>query len=1113
MAKPKLEDGLIDITDQIIIPQTQQASTQDGLVDITDQIDGETPQPEEGGYDLLGGAKVLGGTLLRVPENIGAAAVQVVKGQSGATVVNRDKADDFVKWVDDRNKERQIALQKEYGESKVFPGVKVTDVGELAQNAGFSGIGMVTGLAAGVGATLLTKSPAAGWAAGAAASGTTAYRQVGNQFTTQYLEMKNEEKQQSAGQPLTLDEENILKKDFETKAMQYGLWEAVPEALGNVGELKVLITPLSRMFGKHLATKLMSKVFGLYGTELATEAVTQHGETNLEIEAGLNKTDTKRSFLSPTDIAKSAEEVYPQVFLLTTLMAGAGTVANKGYEGYTDRKRSALVQEAVANGAHTMLSDEQLSTVLKDAETFSIKRPGDTGLGRSILELKQEARNRMDQTSNPNESVTNNSAAADVPDFEPTPENKAVALDTFRNEINNKKLSLQDAITTKKRLEKSMPESADDLNKIIIEAEANKLFSQVVMPMETGQVVPPVGLPIAPPQGANLTFGENIAPYDYNKTWEDYYDANVQPIVDRNNAKITELKKKGSNKWAKEQIALLNGEISQAQGQAENAFFAAFDAYSKPIIERARQQGLIQNEEDETQLKDTIQELTDGHVHDNQRGTWDKVPLAEQALDEFRAWKEIAPEGEQKTIPKEIPKELSSTEKGGPIAIPGGQDYTVVMKEIDSRYPLKFQPNSDYDTAGPNGEAIDSQAYDNAHTDEMARVWGFEAPNVDEYGWSRYDFKNKETLKAPPNKKGYASLNDIDLDQAPNGKWSYGISFNLGTGGESFGSSVFDDIQYDNRDEALRGAISSIRKKIDKSLKEKNVTQAAKDEGKKLTKWLDSIAPTVASDNKIAGTGGKRGPANDRLHESEVDKVPTVPLAGNLSKLETENWKHGGARWEDKENRIEYELNAPETGANPSKYWEGGIRHKGWAQESVKFNTRDEVIQWLDNYDTNKIDKDAWGPGQQFIDEMFGKGSYERVIKDVTPDNESKIQAAIADAKKNGPSNEFRALFGGIDPKIAGTTNEAVSALAKELGLVYRDVKENQVIEEDDAAVAKENIENIADDFRAEVKDDGVPGGTRTPLAKKLYAAELKEASEKRDNLNALLDCLGGIAI
>ena len=135
--------------------------------------------------------------------------------------------------------------------------------------------------------------------------------------------------------------------------------------------------------------------------------------------------------------------------------------------------------------------------------------------------------------------------------------------------------------------------------------------------------------------------------------------------------------------------------------------------------------------------------------------------------------------------------------------------------------------------------------------------------------------------------------------------------------------------------------------------------------------------------------------------------------------------------------------------------------HKGWAQEAKKFKTKEEAVKWLEDYDTSNINKDNWGPGEQFFREMFGDNFDEEIQDKITPDNETAVKAAITDAKKNGPSPEFRALFGGIDPEIAGTTADKVKALADELGLPYR-TEEEAAAPEPKADIMKE-ISEISD--------------------------------------------------
>jgi hypothetical protein len=90
----------------------------------------------------------------------------------------------------------------------------------------------------------------AAWVAGTAASGAAAYNMATYQIMQQYLELMNQEKITRTGQGLTLDEENQLKKDFDGKAREYGLWEAIPEALSNLAFGKILTAPLTKIVGR-----------------------------------------------------------------------------------------------------------------------------------------------------------------------------------------------------------------------------------------------------------------------------------------------------------------------------------------------------------------------------------------------------------------------------------------------------------------------------------------------------------------------------------------------------------------------------------------------------------------------------------------------------------------------------------------------------------------------------------------------------------------------------------------------------------------------------------------------------------------------------------------------
>jgi hypothetical protein len=78
----------------------------------------------EPSYNVIGGLKTLGGSILRAPENIAAAALTAIKGKEGATVTKSDWMTDYIKEVDIRNKERSAEVEKEYGKgTKFVPGI------------------------------------------------------------------------------------------------------------------------------------------------------------------------------------------------------------------------------------------------------------------------------------------------------------------------------------------------------------------------------------------------------------------------------------------------------------------------------------------------------------------------------------------------------------------------------------------------------------------------------------------------------------------------------------------------------------------------------------------------------------------------------------------------------------------------------------------------------------------------------------------------------------------------------------------------------------------------------------------------------------------------------
>lgn len=280
-----------------------------------------TTQPENE-TNFWGGVKTFVTGLTKLPKTVAASVLQATQGKKGASVTDKDWADRFISNVaQDINKFVEETKGK-YGEAKMLPGVpfKITDIASLPQNLGYSIASMGAGAAAAV-PTALTGAIPLAMGAGGVASGAMAYSMTTYQIMQQYLEAKDQEKRAKTGKGLTKEEEAKLKDYFDKKATEYGLWEAVPEGLSNLifagAWSKPFLAALQKTAGKSIASKVAGAVLKTYASELATETVTQKGQSAIEAEVGL-----REGKIGWTDAFK---EVFPQTFLLTSVMAGAGS--------------------------------------------------------------------------------------------------------------------------------------------------------------------------------------------------------------------------------------------------------------------------------------------------------------------------------------------------------------------------------------------------------------------------------------------------------------------------------------------------------------------------------------------------------------------------------------------------------------------------------------------------------------------------------------------------------------------------------------------------------------------------------------------------------------------
>uniref|UniRef100_A0A6M3IQX0 Uncharacterized protein n=1 Tax=viral metagenome TaxID=1070528 RepID=A0A6M3IQX0_9ZZZZ len=315
--------------------------------------------------NYIGVFKILGEGLTKLPRQLGASILQSFQGYKGASVVNKDWADKFIGEAQtDLNKFAQDTVS-EYGNMRLP--ISVEDLATLPQSIAFSLTSMGGGLVAGIPVALAPVPGArvAAWGIGSTASGAVAFGMASYQIMQQYLELKNEEMKNTVGRELTLEEENTLKKDFSNKAVQYGLWEAIPEAVSNLAFGKLLTLPLSKMIGRTAAIQILTKIGGMYGEEFLTETITQKGQSAIEVEAGLR--DEKITWV------EAFKEIAPQTFLLTTILGGAGQITVSSVSRIKKSLKKEIGDEPIFNELNSNITEDVFAEV--EAEAAMIEAP------------------------------------------------------------------------------------------------------------------------------------------------------------------------------------------------------------------------------------------------------------------------------------------------------------------------------------------------------------------------------------------------------------------------------------------------------------------------------------------------------------------------------------------------------------------------------------------------------------------------------------------------------------------------------------------------------------------------------------------------------------------
>ena len=428
------------------------------------------------------GPKVLGGpfvqdvaaALQNTPTYAKAAAQAVAGGNTPEDLTSQtDWRHDTIAEARNLSKQnaKDPALQEEY-----ILGITRQKIQELPQNAMFSVISMGAGLAAG--AAGLVAGPVGAYAAGTAASGLAAYRMDTNGFLRDIREHLDEGSIKATGKPLTDKQWLDYAKQYNSLVQEHGLWEAVPEALGNALGAKLGAT-IFKEAGKGLLGTLKS--FGAtaleFGNELGTETITQTGQHNTEVDAGLSD-QPKRSFVNPSDIAQSAKEVLPDVLLLSGMMAGGAHIAGKVYDNtnFGQNKQIAdAIKENVKSGDFSpdKIRKEAIARLdpnsynqelIQPAETVdrnkrlpaAIAPPEQPPEDTQQVEPRVEAAPSESQNTQAMLDELTGEAPAKEPKAKPLIERIGLPQGPARPNAKNDEISLDDAILLKKMMVKTV---------------------------------------------------------------------------------------------------------------------------------------------------------------------------------------------------------------------------------------------------------------------------------------------------------------------------------------------------------------------------------------------------------------------------------------------------------------------------------------------------------------------------------------------------------------------------------------------------------------------------------------------------------------------------------
>jgi hypothetical protein len=275
-------------------------------------------------YKDIGGSRPVFNPEGRAPIRAGVESAEIVAGElpkvpqaALSTFLKAYRAGDIEAPTDTGMVDKAIAAMKPT-DAKGKPDPNYEAFQGLGESLGFSLATMVTSATAAAAGELA--GPATAVAAGMGASGALAYRASKDDFLSRVRDKLNNDSQKLYGKNISQEDWNKAKKEFDQAAIEYGAWEAIPEAVSNAVFLKAFAAPV-RASGRGVKeiSNIMEKL-GAQGVEQATETVTNLGQNAAELKAGL------------TDEEMNLADAFRQQFLQTLLIGGVMSGGMKAKE-------------------------------------------------------------------------------------------------------------------------------------------------------------------------------------------------------------------------------------------------------------------------------------------------------------------------------------------------------------------------------------------------------------------------------------------------------------------------------------------------------------------------------------------------------------------------------------------------------------------------------------------------------------------------------------------------------------------------------------------------------------------------------------------------------------